>query len=286
MPGCARIQATSSFEQQRHEEHALARRRGARSRGPRRAACPPAVYSRRSTSSGSPCSHAAKPGEASRLLSGMRELEALLRREERSRGRARRRVERRLLDLADQRRRGRGRARRCQALIEQLGERGCARGSSADRRRRRAARAGPWPCSARARARARRRRAAPAAARRTTAAPRAAARRCCRACRSRLGGVAQARDALAVLAPSASPFLQRCGLCCRRTPPATAPPRAAVCGSTQGRKSSALQLREGQQQVAEVALRVDRDRPECRRSPPPRAARCRARSCRCRSCRR
>ena len=98
--------------------------------------------------------------------------------------------------------------------------------------------------------------------------------------------VAQPRDARAVLAPSARPFAQLLRLGRRRTRPATGPARRASSSSIQGRNSCGGQLRERQQQVAEIALGIDGDDRDAvdRRLLDQRRGR--ARSCRCRSCRR
>ena len=135
-------------------------------------------------SSGSPFRQAAKPGDASRLLSVIARAEAILGGEEGLEVEDADALERRLLDLAGsagqvevcarRARRARGRWRA-----------GCARGCGADRRRCRAGRAGPRPTTAPARAWRRRRSGAPRAARRRSAAPRAGAPRRCPACRSR-----------------------------------------------------------------------------------------------------
>ena len=71
-----------------------------------------------------------------------------------------------------------------------------------------------------------------------------------------------------------------------RTSAGSSPLRAASSALIQGSKSSARRFREGEQQVGDVALRVDRDRRACHRARLLRAATGTGRSCRCRSCRR
>ncbi len=262
------------------------RRRDGRSRGSTAAAGRRRARSMRPMSSGSPFIQAAKPGEASRLFSLIASAEAILRREERLE-----------VDDADACRTaasgsrgsaspGRGRALR--ARRGRGGSRaGCARGSGSGRRRCRAGRAGPRrPTRMRSRSASsssserRRRRGERAQDRERQAG--VAARRVERALR---GAPRAWRCAPASWPHFASPLRQSSavtgGVVVGRL--ALARGRRLV---DPGPEVGGREIREGQQQVAQVALRVDRDGRDAVDRRLLEQRRSRAPSCRCPSCRR
>ena len=101
-----------------------------------------------------------------------------------------------------------------------------------------------------------------------------------------LGRIAQPLDARAVLAPFGQPLLPPIGLIGGERRRRPVPPRRASSSLTQGAKSSGPEIGKRQQQVGEVALRIDHDHRHRIDGRLFDHARCRARSCRCRSCRR